>query len=179
MNKRRSNGIGRLKYLLVLPAAALLAAACQNKESKSNEMEEVMVVGYGGEDSVQGTIHTKVEGPIGISTESTVQGKVYDMVEQAPSFPGGSSELMSYLSKNIKYPKEAQAAKQEGRVIVQFVITSDGSVADIKVVRGVSPVLDMEALRVVKKMPKWTPGRQDGKAVNVRYTLPVTFRLNK
>ena len=179
MNKRRSNGIGRLKYLLVLPAAALLAAACQNKESKSNEMEEVMVVGYGGEDSVQGTIHTKVEGPVGISTESTVQGEVYDMVEQAPSFPGGSSELMSYLSKNIKYPKEAQAAKQEGRVIVQFVITSEGGVADIKVVRGVSPVLDMEALRVVKGMPKWTPGRQDGKAVNVRYTLPVTFRLNK
>ena len=191
MNKRRSRGIGRLKYLLALPAAALLAAACQNKESKGNdqeakgnEMEEVMVVGYASDDRTEeNSVAITVENPVGVSTDegtgTTPLGKVYDMVEQAPSFPGGPSELMTYLSKNIKYPKEAQAAKQEGRVIVQFVVTSTGGVADIKVMRGVSPVLDQEAIRVVKNMPKWTPGRQDGEAVNVRYTLPVTFRLSK
>ena len=182
MNKKRTNGMGRVKYLLMIPAAALLAAACQNKESKGNEMEEVTVVGYAGGDSAAQKDVVAVENPVGTSTEKaageTPLGEVYDMVEQAPSFPGGPSELMAYLSKNIKYPKEAQAAKKEGRVIVQFVVASTGEVTNVKVMRGVDPLLDAEAIRVVEGMPRWTPGRQDGEAVNVRYTLPVTFRLS-
>ena len=182
MNKKRTNGMGRVKYLLMIPAAALLAAACQNKESKGNEMDEVVVVGYAGTDSAAQKDVVAVENPVGTSTEKaageTPLGEVYDMVEQAPTFPGGNQELMSYLAKNIKYPKEAQAAKKEGRVIVQFVVASTGQVTNVKVMRGVDPLLDAEAIRVVEGMPRWTPGRQDGEAVNVRYTLPVTFRLS-
>ena len=112
-----------------------------------------------------------------VTAEDVVQGEVYDMVEETPQFPGGSKELMSWLGQNIRYPVKAQEAGIQGRVILQFVVTKEGKVAGIKIVRGVSPELDEEAVRVVKAMPAWTPGKQDGQAVNVRYTLPVTFRL--
>ena len=112
-----------------------------------------------------------------VVTEAPVEEEVFDMVEQAPQFPGGPAELMSYLSKNIRYPVIAQENGIQGRVICQFVVGSDGSVRDIKVMRGVDPSLDKEAIRVIQSMPKWIPGRQNGKAVSVRYTLPVTFKL--
>ena len=112
-----------------------------------------------------------------VVTEAPVEEEVFDMVEQAPQFPGGPAELMAYLSKNIRYPVIAQENGISGRVICQFVVSSDGSVRDIKVMRGVDPSLDKEAVRVIQSMPKWIPGRQNGKAVSVRYTLPVTFRL--
>ena len=112
-----------------------------------------------------------------VVTEAPVEEEVFDMVEQAPQFPGGPAELMAYLSKNIRYPVIAQENGISGRVICQFVVGSDGSVRDIKVMRGVDPSLDKEAVRVIQSMPKWIPGRQNGKAVSVRYTLPVTFRL--
>lgn len=182
MNKQRTNGMGRVKYLLMIPAAALLAAACQNKQSKGNEMDEVTVVGYGEVDSTKLKSTIAVENPVGTAgeetTEETSLGQVYDMAETAPSFPGGNQKLMAYIAQNIKYPQEAQIAQKEGRVIVQFVVTATGEVANVKVLRGVDPVLDAEAIRVVKGMPRWTPGMQDGQAVNVRYTLPVTFRLS-
>ena len=94
-----------------------------------------------------------------------------------PSFPGGMGECMEFLAKNIKYPAEAQKAKIEGRVIVQFVVGKDGQISDAKVVRGVSPELDAEALRVVNTMPKWQPGMIRGHAVEMKYTIPVNFRL--
>ena len=94
-----------------------------------------------------------------------------------PQFPGGMGEAMKFLAKNIKYPVAAQQAKIGGRVIVQFVVARDGSVSDVKVVRGVSPELDAEAIRVVSMMPKWIPGKQRGKAVAVKYTMPIMFRL--
>lgn len=103
--------------------------------------------------------------------------KVFDVVEEQPSFPGGQGALISWLAENIKYPVEAAKAGIQGRVIVQFVVTATGSIADVKVVRGVEPSLDKEAVRVISSMPKWTPGKQNGTAVNVRYTYPVTFRL--
>ncbi len=112
-----------------------------------------------------------------VVTEAPVEEEVFDMVEQAPQFPGGPAELMSWLGKNIRYPVIAQENGIQGRVICQFVVGSDGSVRDIKVMRGVDPSLDKEAVRVIQSMPKWIPGRQNGKAVSVRYTLPVTFRL--
>ena len=94
-----------------------------------------------------------------------------------PEFPGGMSEAMKFLAKNIKYPVAAQQAKIEGRVIVQFVVERDGSISDIHTVRSVSPELDAEAIRVVSLMPKWKPGKQRGKAVAVKYTMPIMFRL--
>ena len=107
------------------------------------------------------------------------ENKVFDVVEEQPSFPGGQGALMSWLSENIKYPVIAAENGVQGRVIVQFVVSKTGSISDVKVVRGVDPSLDREAVRVVSAMPKWTPGRQNGTTVNVRYTLPVTFRLQQ
>ena len=103
--------------------------------------------------------------------------KVYDVVEKMPSFPGGSKALMEYLDKNIKYPVSAQKNLLEGRVILQFIVDKKGRLSDIKVARSVEPSLDAEAVRVVKAMPRWNPGMQNGEAVKVRYTLPVNFRL--
>ena len=103
--------------------------------------------------------------------------KVFDMVEQMPQFPGGPSELMKYISEHMKYPTIAQENGTQGRVTCQFVVGSDGSVRDVNVLRGVDPYLDKEAIRVIKSMPKWIPGKQNGKAVSVKYTVPIIFRL--
>ena len=103
--------------------------------------------------------------------------KVFDVVEQMPSFPGGQSALMQWLGSNISYPVIAAENGVQGRVIVQFVVEKDGSVSDVQVVKSVDPSLDKEAARVVKAMPKWIPGRQNGAAVRVKYTVPVTFKL--
>lgn len=102
--------------------------------------------------------------------------KVFDMVEQMPAFPGGMQELMVYLGKNIKYPTIAQENGTQGRVIIQFVVERDGTISDVRVARGVDPYLDKEAVRVVKSMPKWIPGKQNGKAVRVKFTVPVSWR---
>ena len=106
------------------------------------------------------------------------ENKVFDVVEQMPSFPGGNAALMNYLGQNIKYPVIAEENGIQGRVIVQFVVGKDGHISDVRVAKSVDPSLDKEAVRVVKGMPRWIPGKQNGQAVTVRYTLPVTFRLN-
>ena len=105
-------------------------------------------------------------------------GKTFDVVEEMPQFPGGPAALFEFLSKNIQYPKDAEKAKLQGRVIVTFVVKKDGSITDAKVVKSVAPSLDAEALRVINAMPNWAPGRQGGQPVNVKYTVPLTFRLN-
>ena len=106
-----------------------------------------------------------------------VENKVFDVVEQMPSFPGGQSALMQYLANNIKYPVVAQENGVQGRVVVSFVVERDGSITDVQVVRSVDPSLDREAQRVVKSMPRWIPGKQNGQAVRVKYNVPVSFRL--
>ncbi len=103
--------------------------------------------------------------------------KVFDVVEQMPSFPGGDAALMSFLSKNIRYPAVAEENGIQGRVIVRFVVEKDGSIGETQVARSVDPSLDREAVRVVKSMPRWVPGKQNGSAVRVWFTLPVQFRL--
>ena len=109
---------------------------------------------------------------------SAAQGEIFQVVEEQPMFPGGMQELMTFLQTNIRYPKEAQERGLQGRVVVQFVVNKDGSICDEHVVRSVDPQLDAEALRVVRSMPNWTPGKQRGEAVRVRFTIPVTFRLS-
>ena len=104
---------------------------------------------------------------------------VYLMPDQLPEFPGGIQAMMKFLSTNIKYPVEAQKKGISGRVIVQFVIMEDGTLYQAKVIRGVDPLLDEEALRVVKSMPKWKPGMDRGEAVKVRFTAPIMFNLSK
>lgn len=115
--------------------------------------------------------------PVEVEEEEPEEQQIFQIVEEMPEFPGGMGELMKYLSKNIKYPTISQENGVQGRVSVQFVVNKDGSVVDPVVVRGVDPYLDKEALRVVSSMPKWKPGKQRGKPVRVRYTIPVTFRL--
>ncbi len=104
--------------------------------------------------------------------------RVYDVVEQMPSFPGGISGLRTYLNQNIRYPAEAQENCVQGRVVVSFVVEKDGHISDVTVLRSVDPSLDKEAIRVVRNMPRWTPGKQGGEPVRVRYNVPVSFRLN-
>ena len=106
------------------------------------------------------------------------QDEIFQVVEEQPMFPGGMQELMTFLQTNIRYPKEAQDRGLQGRVVVQFVVNKDGSICDEHIVKSVDPQLDAEALRIVRSMPNWTPGKQRGKPVRVRFTLPVTFRLN-
>ena len=104
--------------------------------------------------------------------------RVYDVVEQMPSFPGGISGLRTYLNQNIRYPAEAQEICVQGRVVVSFVVEKDGHISDVTVLRSVDPSLDKEAVRVIRNMPRWSPGKQGGEPVRVRYNVPVSFRLN-
>ena len=102
---------------------------------------------------------------------------IFQVVETMPTFPGGDQALFKFLSDNIRYPVIAQENGIQGRVICQFVVNRDGSIVDVEVVRSVDPSLDREAIRVIRSMPNWKPGMQRGKAVRVKYTLPVNFRL--
>ena len=104
-------------------------------------------------------------------------GKVYEIVEDMPTFPGGVTELMNYLSKNTHYPAATKRDGIQGRVVVSFIVEPDGSISNVKLVRSVDANLDREALRVVSEMPNWTPGKQGGNKVRVRYSLPIAFRL--
>ncbi len=109
--------------------------------------------------------------------EPVVENKVFDSVEQMPQFPGGEGELLKWIGSHIKYPTMAMENNIQGRVVVRFVVTQDGSVGEVKVVRSKDPDLDREAVRVVKSLPKFIPGKMNGHAVNVWYTLPVNFKL--
>ena len=113
----------------------------------------------------------------GVNDSVKWEGRIYEVVEQMPHFPGGAASLMRYLSENIKYPIQAQMKGISGRVVVSFVVEPDGTFSDLRVIRSVDPILDKEALRVVRDMPRWIPGKQDGKPVPVRYNVPVSFRL--
>ena len=116
--------------------------------------------------------------PVEVEEEEPEEQTIFEVVEEMPQFPeGGQAGLMKYLSSNIKYPTIAQENGTQGRVTVQFVVNRDGSIVDVKVLRGVDPYLDKEAIRVISSMPKWIPGKQRGKPVRVKYTVPVMFRL--
>ena len=113
---------------------------------------------------------------------STAQTKknnmVYDVVEVMPQYPGGQIAMLKYIMENIKYPKQIMEEGIQGRVTVSFIVEKDGRVSNVRLLRSVQPLLDKEAIRVVKSMPKWTPGKQNGKPVRVRFNLPVMFKLN-
>ena len=143
-------------------------------------MEEMVVVGMASDGvGAPSVTHPdkKVVAVAEVPNVKEEQQAIFTVVEEMPQFPGGMGEAMRFLAQNIKYPKAAQQAKIEGRVIVQFVVGKDGSVSDIQIMRSVSPDLDAEAIRVVGMMPKWIPGKQRGKAVTVKYTMPIMFRL--
>jgi len=130
--------------------------------SEDNQQEEVV-------------IHAPVE--IEEKEEEEDEQTIFVVVETMPEFPGGQQALFKYLNESVKYPVIAQENNVQGRVIVQFVVEKDGSVTDVQVVRSVDSSLDKEAKRVISSMPKWKPGKQRGKAVRVKYTVPVNFKL--
>lgn len=158
MNKQTSNPLARLKYLLFVPLTIALMAMNSSVIRANVQKEEVREA-------------QTVKKP-------APDNKVYEVCEQMPSYVGGQPALMKYLIENVRYPKAAVEAKQQGRVVVQFVVEKDGAVSGVKLLKSVTPLLDAEAIRVVKAMPKWNPGKKDGKLVRVRYALPVSFRLS-
>ena len=116
--------------------------------------------------------------PVTVDEEVVVEDDIFVVVEENPQFPnGGTAGLLQYLGKNIKYPTIPQENGTQGRVTVQFVVNKDGSIVDVKVIRGVDPYLDKEAIRVISTMPKWIPGKQRGVPVRCKFTVPVTFKL--
>ena len=102
---------------------------------------------------------------------------VYDCVEQMPSFPGGTQKLKEFIEENLRYPKELEETCVQGRVIVRFIVERNGKLSNVKVVKSVHPALDKEAIRIVKLMPRWIPGRQNGITVRVKFYIPIIFRL--
>ena len=170
MNKRRTSEIGKAKYLLFAPLAGALLMV-SNIESVAREIGEQF--------PEVAEVQQKAEAKASDATApaDTTKNVVYDVTETMPQFPGGQGVLMKYLAANIKYPASAVKAKKQGRVLVTFVIQKDGSVTNARIARSVDPELDAEALRIVKAMPNWTPGTQDGKPVNVKYIIPVKFSL--
>lgn len=150
------------------------------------KVEEVLQIAENDADVQETTIQSseddnqaveiKYVAPV-VEEEEPEEAEIFMVVEEMPEFPGGMAECLKFLGKNIKYPTIAQENGVQGRVIVQFVVNQDGSIVDPVVVRSVDPYLDKEALRVIKTMPKWKPGKQRGKAVRVKYTVPVTFKL--
>ena len=193
MTIKKSNPWSRLKYLYVIPVAAIAVASYASPKTEqvsdkivqeSNDMAEKVVIPT-TENDQSATIEIKdtkkQTSPQKVSNQKgkvkKADRKVYDNVEQMPAYPGGMEALNNYIMKNIKYPPKAAENGIQGRVIVTFVITKEGKMTKAKVKKSIDPLLDAEALRVVKTMHKWIPGRQNGKVVNVQFTIPVTFRL--
>ena len=156
----------------------------ENQVKQMDQLDDKVAVGTENKEGVKDRTVEAVRNDIAVAApppppapKPEVANKVFDVVEEMPSFPGGQGALMAFLSSNIKYPVVAQENGVQGRVIVGFVVEKDGSISDVKVMRSVDPSLDREAPRVVKAMPKWKPGKQNGSAVRVKYTVPVVFRL--
>ncbi len=154
------------------PPPAVQEVEVLNVVEDNVETESIEVTSEETEQEV--VIAAPVEAPV----EEEEEEVVFVVVESMPEFPGGQQALFKYLSENVKYPVIAQENGIQGRVICQFVVNKDGSIVDVEVVRsGGDPSLDKEAVRVIKSMPKWKPGKQRGKAVRVKYTVPVNFKL--
>ena len=203
MNQKKTPGAGLIKYLLILPLASALiissnaenlirsvkqAANQHSTPTKQvatneaipltvNELDEMVVV-------AQATSTEKKDNPTPAPpppppSPTSEDEVVFMIVEKMPAYPGGDTAMFNYFLTSIRYPVEAQKNNIQGRVICQFVVNTDGSIADVNVIVGVDSLLDAEAVRVLSSMPKWIPGEQRGKKVRVKYTIPVNFSLNK
>lgn len=156
----------------------------ENQVKQMDKLDEKVAVGTENKEGTKSRLAEAVRSDIAVAApppppapKPEVSNKVFDVVEEMPHFPGGPAALQAFLSSNTKYPVVAQENGVQGRVIVSFVVERDGSITDVRVVRSVDPSLDREASRVVKSMPRWSPGKQNGSTVRVKYTVPVVFRL--
>ena len=168
MLKEKSNPWARAKYLYILPLAALAVTAFARPEvsAVADEISAVKVIAPAVHDSIQPNVQPAVAAPS-------------SALDQMPEFPGGMEALNTYLRNNIRYPQEAQKAGIQGRVIIQFIVSKDGSITDAEVVESVDPQLDAEGLRLIKNMPRWKPGMRKGQAIRVKQTLPIRFAFTK
>ena len=172
MTMNKSSRWKTLRALAVVPVIALALLAFANTKSVA-----AVVVNQQAKVTPASQV-VKANAEAQVTDESAPQSnKVYRSVDQMPQFPGGEAGLMRYLQSNINYPANAAKNNVEGRVVLQFVVKKDGQIGEVKIARSVDPELDAEALRVVKSMPNFIPGRQDGKPVAVWYTLPISFKL--
>lgn len=175
MIKKKSNPWARMKYLYILPLATIAVAAFARPEI-SNEFDEISSAKVSDLASFM-----KADGEKSLETPPVTslapQDSVFQVVEEMPEFPGGMKAMMQFIFSNVKYPAISQENGTQGRVITQFTVGKDGSITDAKVLRSVDPYLDKEALRVISAMPKWKPGKQGGKVVATRFTMPIDFRL--
>ena len=206
MNKKKSSNAGILKYLLILPLCALISlvinadawAATLPQQEKKNVTYSGTVVDADGNKLANVRIRYNnaqmlagekqrtnmvvvLKAPVPSMDELAQKGTdhVYQVVDEMPQFPGGNRAMMAYIGQNIKYPTEAVAKGIEGRVLVQFVVNKEGDLQDIKVMKSIDSLLDQEAIRVISSMPKWTPGKLKGEAVNIQYVLPIQFNIPK
>lgn len=192
MNKERTSLIKLLKYLAVVPIGALLlignaVQASENLTEKIssavglnvNETQNQLSADSASPKKDYAIGIAEVKGDIVSVQEPDQKKKVFNVVETMPAYPGGEQAMMEFIKNNLKYPKEAQDAKIEGRVTIRFVIDEEGFVTDANIMRGIDPACDKEALRVINTMPKWIPGKQNGKDVPVYFTLPIVFKLTK
>ena len=177
MLKEKSNPWARVKYLYVLPLAALAVSAFARPEvsAVADELSSAKV-----NDLVASMKTNQAEtASVAVKDTLTPDESVFEVVEQMPEFPGGYKEMMKYIEQNMRYPEEAKKAGTQGRVVVQFLVNKNGAISDVSVLRSVDRLLDAEAVRLVRSMPKWKPGMQKGKAVTVKYTVPVLFSLDE
>lgn len=189
----RKNNVGQSESLeimridndhLILKRKGTGLYVTDRKDKKGRVINKILNIGtrdayyFYGSDALMKKIEAeKEEREAKAKVYTPTSDKLYDVVEEMPQFPGGPSALFEYLSKNVNYPEDAEQSGVQGRVVLSFIIDNDGSVTDIKVQKSLFPSLDAEAVRVVKTMPKWVPGKQDGFYVRVKYNVPVTFRL--
>ncbi|CAN5368489.1 M56 family metallopeptidase [soil metagenome] len=158
LHKPQTHRRALLGYVLVLPLAALLTMCSQSERDQPQS---------------EASVQTSARKPV------KVEGEVFTVVENQPEFPGGMKKIGEYIAQNLHYPEAAQKAKVEGKVFVRFVVTKEGDITDVQILKGIGYGADAEAVRVVKNMPRWEPAKQGGQAVNVQYNLPINFQLEE
>ena len=170
MNKHKTPTFWLAKYLLIIPVGIVFALG-NAAQASSNQVELSSV-----------PVDEKQVSPTNEADVATVQQlvekeKIFESVEQMPQYPGGNKAMMDFIHKNLKYPKAAIKNNVTGTVYVRFIVSKDGFVKDIQIQRGLSPEINAEAIRVVSRMPKWNPGKYNGKLVDVYFTLPISFKI--
>ncbi|UKK57650.1 M56 family metallopeptidase [Prevotella communis] len=189
VKKTEKNASGKTKEPLIMidgkrSTKAEMDALDEKRIDHINVLKGKAATEIYGAEGKNGVIEIKTKKPVlldvVVKTEAQTEpdDKPFDVVEQMPEFPGGQEALMQFLRQEVKYPKEAEEKGLQGRVVVRYIIEKDGSISEVEIVKSVNEYLDAEAIRVVKAMPKWKPGKQNGEPVRVKFTIPVTFRLS-